>query len=683
MIFDQIKLENNYNALSIKCFSCDQKGHLSSQCPLIHYVPNVDKIVKVHVYNPGQQSRVEILRNPAKSSHALSSKKEVNRAYNKFQKLLRQLYVMDNDSFIEDSENSEESQSEIKDISPIEFEKTSSNKDFNISMLKKSKSSRKISKLLKLQSLTGSEFREEEEENIEKTEENENLEENQISIERNENNKKNNEEQIKKNSEEELIIISENSSKEELNNNIQPKKFITKFISVTEESPTNKKFDLKINTDDSKSSCIKKNMKKKFNDLHLKEIPEITSVSNSSPEKNYSEINLVKKPSDYFEFISPEQENDDTSMNVELMDLDKNIYYDDKNRENEENVLFSNEKNQVHFNENNQNDNNSNMFTFDYFAERHQGEIKEERKRNLAITLENTLEPPPRKIHQIFTPPSIKNRRKSVFSVRRELKSSSMTPLLSPESKIMKKKKSVNENDFMNSPLLKLPIYNLEQNTTKNLGKERKKTNENENNNNNMVSSSNTNLKCEDDIIQNNDIFNSEDLEFDRVSNFKNYNPENNIKNIIKKMNKLKKKTSLEEYKAHQQRNRKRNMTKTFKVYFNSNANNIEEMKENRIKINQILPSNNNSPLSSAMKRQSEARFSQQKNSPEGSHKRPSSIFTSNLQNKNFFQHDANEITFYDVVYEVLTNKELRKKLLLEKMKSKRRKGLLKKNKLT
>lgn len=75
MIYDQINLENNYNALSIKCYSCEQKGHLSSQCPLIHYVPDRERIVKGHVFDPGQNQRFDVLRNPAKSSNALSSKK--------------------------------------------------------------------------------------------------------------------------------------------------------------------------------------------------------------------------------------------------------------------------------------------------------------------------------------------------------------------------------------------------------------------------------------------------------------------------------------------------------------------------------------------------------------------------------------------------------------------------------
>lgn len=53
MIIDQIKLENNYKALNLKCYSCGG-DHLSQECPAIHFLPNKFLIVQKYVQDPGQ-----------------------------------------------------------------------------------------------------------------------------------------------------------------------------------------------------------------------------------------------------------------------------------------------------------------------------------------------------------------------------------------------------------------------------------------------------------------------------------------------------------------------------------------------------------------------------------------------------------------------------------------------------
>lgn len=171
------------------------------------------------------------------------------------------------------------------------------------------------------------------------------------------------------------------------------------------------------------------------------------------------------------------------------------------------------------------------------------------------------------------------------------------------------------------------------------------------------------------ELNENNSSLMTESLHFDMVSNFKNYHPENNVKTIIKKMVKMKE-------------NRKNLITsrritsKNFKITSHKTEGHSGILRPS--KINQIFPMNS-SPLSSPLRR-SEIKFQSHKTSTDQQqNKRPSSIFTSNLQNKNFFQHNGNVISFYDVVYEVLTNKELRKKLMFERVKSLKRKRTLKK----
>ena len=57
MIRDQIIFSNRTDFLQTKCFNCSSKTHMISQCPLIHYVPNILKIVKKHEKDPGQSTR--------------------------------------------------------------------------------------------------------------------------------------------------------------------------------------------------------------------------------------------------------------------------------------------------------------------------------------------------------------------------------------------------------------------------------------------------------------------------------------------------------------------------------------------------------------------------------------------------------------------------------------------------
>ena len=58
MIKDQIIFENKMNFLQTKCMACSSKEHISTHCPLIHYIVDKTKIVKQNLKDPGQKSRV-------------------------------------------------------------------------------------------------------------------------------------------------------------------------------------------------------------------------------------------------------------------------------------------------------------------------------------------------------------------------------------------------------------------------------------------------------------------------------------------------------------------------------------------------------------------------------------------------------------------------------------------------
>ena len=55
MIKDQIELYNNYNSLKIRCFCCNEIGHLAKDCNYIHFKPDHEKIIKTHVFYSDQQ----------------------------------------------------------------------------------------------------------------------------------------------------------------------------------------------------------------------------------------------------------------------------------------------------------------------------------------------------------------------------------------------------------------------------------------------------------------------------------------------------------------------------------------------------------------------------------------------------------------------------------------------------
>ena len=68
---DEIKLYNNYKPTQIKCLSCDKQYHLYGDCPLIHFKPNPDFIVKRYLHTPKQERNTNFLRKKKKEFNAL------------------------------------------------------------------------------------------------------------------------------------------------------------------------------------------------------------------------------------------------------------------------------------------------------------------------------------------------------------------------------------------------------------------------------------------------------------------------------------------------------------------------------------------------------------------------------------------------------------------------------------
>lgn len=52
---DQVKFSEKYDAFNSKCSICLKKTHLFNNCPLIHYVPEKNFLIKRHIFSAFQK----------------------------------------------------------------------------------------------------------------------------------------------------------------------------------------------------------------------------------------------------------------------------------------------------------------------------------------------------------------------------------------------------------------------------------------------------------------------------------------------------------------------------------------------------------------------------------------------------------------------------------------------------
>ena len=75
MIKDQMIFYGNYFPLKLHCYSCNQIGHLSDQCPLIHFIADKEKIIKTFNFYLDQDRNPKVDRRMVKkNSRFLKSK---------------------------------------------------------------------------------------------------------------------------------------------------------------------------------------------------------------------------------------------------------------------------------------------------------------------------------------------------------------------------------------------------------------------------------------------------------------------------------------------------------------------------------------------------------------------------------------------------------------------------------
>ena len=145
-------------------------------------------------------------------------------------------------------------------------------------------------------------------------------------------------------------------------------------------------------------------------------------------------------------------------------------------------------------------------------------------------------------------------------------------------------------------------------------------------------------------------------VSFDKMYNFKNYFPDGNLFKIIIAMNIKERKKKRNEFLKHHNQ---------FALYLKRAKTNMSSSPTKKFGKNKIVPEDKKtimmpSPVVSSIDRE------------RNHYKRVSNIFREKIDSKSFFQK-SKKLSFYDVVFQILTNKELRKTLQVQKDKVKQK----------
>ena len=621
MIRDQIILEKKYNSIGLKCFACKQNSHITLDCPYLHFIPDRLRTIKIHTCDPQQKERKKYSRKPYKSLNALTFKNPIRISYLRFKDFLKKYYIMEEDFMSECSESlSEISENEIKNYEKI----PKSIKTFEES---------KVSSMNNFPSL--------------------NFEKPFISINRlNDYDSGESMKEIKMGKP--LISITKINESEEID------------IEELKEENIKGHFQLSIDTNSSKSKNIMNKINKRSNSSQKCENDNNSSFKSLSKRRQFSkDSNAKNEGSMFFNYEGLELEKFQKKPNKDTQSIHSFTSFLPENKSCSKDQSVFSFSNSNEFDKNKPKNEAKNEAIIQKFNK--QMSLFEETK-NVAIVQKfnkqkSLMEPPQlkrlksKKKHQSVVDHSKENDKISkkhsveINTLRKKTKESTVlcsdsnNNLYEPvKTSSLKKFKMVDETDFLKSPLLKLPVYgdnpklmekrkknedldekNLEKIVEKNIEK----------NAENVSKKENIEVETELKFIE------ESELLFETVKNFKNYYPQNNVKEIIQIIaNHRRKKSS--------KRNNKRRKTKKLQSFFSENPRLESRFSLNFNKVVPIVENNIS---------ESSARFS-----PKMQDRRASNIFLDRLETVHFFKK-TNKFTFYDVVYEVINNKELRKHL--------------------
>lgn len=606
MIRDQIILEKNFKSIGLKCFSCNQNTHITLDCPYIHYIPDKDRIIKVHTFSPEQKERFYFQRNPSRSLNARSDKIQIKIAQMRIKDEFKELHHTEEDLLYVDSFQSYEEPTE-KEISEYEKFKSLQNID-------ESKQENDPTSLNLINNETGIKTI---------TMIKDNLDENN-----NQNQKEEHKENNVENSEKSLSHIKNSPKIFRLATNLSIQTNSIKKKILNKDLQQNRNSNNKIKFKRGQSVSSEKTNKEE-------------NIDNETNIDTASKINIIKKrgysndskisgsmffPCDNFDVngfnnMSCHNNNSRNHSFNEIIPFNLDGNFQEKRKRSEESL----QKIQITSSHSNQ------MNLFDEDKKKPEPVLKKKFTSNMDEKINGNLTP--------LYPSKLK--RKETYSY---LNNPPTLVLDIPQrSESIKKVRLPEESDYLRSPMLKTSFFGDRMNDNREEIDNKKKENINE--------------------VKETLEYYSENIgaPFEIVKNFKNYYPQNNIKEIMIQMLKYRRKKFVQNRK-----DKKRRTTRKFTNYFNKEKKNERTLK-NSHNSNKIFPAG-------AMEFSLDTNHLNSPKIQKIQDRRASNIFMERSVTMNFFKKPAIKYTFYDIVYEVLNNKDLRKQLHLLREKSQKNK---------
>ena len=592
MIRDQIILQKNYNSLGIKCFACRQNNHIALDCPYLHHIPDHDRIIKMHVFNPQQKFRRKFKRKAQRSHDALGTRIPIKLSCLKFRD-----YLKANHSFLfeEDSEIvSLDSIEDVTDKEIIEYEKYKT-------VLTLEEENKK-SAALNMQSLY--------------------FEKPSISITRIKD-----QEEIEINycldAEKPLLNTYREQEKNEEAMNIdqedKPKKQIKLFKNPTGlcidtgQSVVKRKRNISVSSNNEEKISVKtssfeleKKEEKEENQGSMVFQFEGVNIENFNSKKKLPEV------TDSFDSFN--------SMRVEGR-RDRKSSKGEKKKIDQQSIRNSWSKNPLHLGK---------QKSLNDPLQKRSSEHKLSKIEPITI-MSNVLEI--NKEEKLPLPPKLPKLVKPDIKI---LATSSLEQRQKPPKSALLRKwnATVNEEiELIRSPLLK-KISNCENPKSEDRNCE--------------IGSKKENLA--DNFAS---FAENTDMTFETVRIFKNYFPMSNVDQVILKIVWFKRQNAF--------RREKRRKTKKLGDFFTEKNKQLRKSFD----VNKIVPMTESAVMGMDM-------LSSRLSSPKMQDRRASNIFIERVNTTGFFKKQAIKYTFYDIVYEVLHNKELRKVLYSIKEKSKK-----------
>ena len=124
MIRDQIMLYDNLFPLKIRCFCCNQIGHLAHNCTLVHFQPDKEKVIKKFNFYLDQERKSDYQRKQIKQN-SLKIKQYIELETKQIQRILKG--DIDN-KVLKDSSSNSSSEVSLENIEETETEEASQEK---------------------------------------------------------------------------------------------------------------------------------------------------------------------------------------------------------------------------------------------------------------------------------------------------------------------------------------------------------------------------------------------------------------------------------------------------------------------------------------------------------------------------------------------------------------------------